>query len=130
MALTPLPQINEITSRIIGASIEVHRTLGPGLLESVYLVCLVYELRKVGLALETQKGLPVVYKDVKLDTGFRVDLIVASAVVVEVKSVAELAPIHRAQMLTYLKLTGCKAGLLINFNVPVLKQGLTRVLNT
>ena len=130
MALAALPQINVITSRIIGAAIEVHRTLGPGLLESVYLVCLVYELRKVGLTVETQKALPVVYKDVKLDAGFRVDLIIASAVVVEVKSVGEVAPIHRAQMLTYLKLTGCQAGLLINFNVPVLKQGLTRVLIT
>ena len=130
MALAALPQINVITSRIIGAAIEVHRTLGPGLLESVYLVCLVYELRKVGLTVETQKALPVVYKDIKLDAGFRVDLIIAGAVVVEVKSVAEVAPIHRAQMLTYLKLTGCQAGLLINFNVPVLKQGLTRVLST
>lgn len=130
MALALFPGINDITSRIIGAAIEVHRTLGPGLLESVYLVCLLYELRKAGLNVETQKAVPVSYKDVQLDCGFRVDLIVAGAVVVEVKSIAALAPIHRAQLLTYLKLTGCKAGLLINFNVPVLKQGLTRVLRT
>jgi GxxExxY protein len=129
MALAVLPGINDITSRIIGAAIEVHRTLGPGLLESAYLACLLYEVRKSGLDVETQKRVPVVYEDVKLDCGFRVDLIVANAVVVEVKSLAAPAPIHRAQLLTYLKLTGCKAGLLINFNVPVLKQGLMRVLN-
>jgi GxxExxY protein len=129
MALAVLSGINDITSRIIGAAIEVHRTLGPGLLESAYSACLLYELRKSGLDVETQKRVPVVYKDVKLDCGFRVDLIVANVVVVEVKSLAAPAPIHRAQLLTYLKLTGCKAGLLINFNVPVLKQGLTRVLS-
>ena len=129
MALAVLSGINDITSRVIGAAIEVHRTLGPGLLESAYSACLLYELRKSGLDVETQKRVPVVYKDVKLDCGFRVDLIVANVVVVEVKSLAAPAPIHRAQLLTYLKLTGCKAGLLINFNVPVLKQGLTRVLS-
>ena len=130
MALAPLPEINPITSEIIKAAVEVHRGLGPGLLESVYLVCLLYELQKTGLKLETQKALPVVYKEVRLECGFRVDLIVEAKVIVEVKSMAQLAPVHRAQLLTYLVLTGCPAGLLINFNVPVLKDGLTRVLNT
>ena len=130
MALAPLPEINALTSEIIRASIEVHRCLGPGLLESAYLACLVYELQRAGLQLETEKRLPVVYKEVRLDCGFRVDLVVERTVVVEVKSLAQLAPIHRAQLLTYLKLTGCPAGLLINFNVPVLKAGITRLLNT
>ncbi len=130
MALAPLPDINAITSRIIKAAIEVHRTLGPGLFESVYLACLLHELREAGLRYETQKLLPVVYKGVVLDCGFRLDLIVEGRVVVEVKSVAQLAPVHRAQLKTYVALTGCPAGLLINFNVPVLKDGLTRVLNT
>ena len=130
MALADLPDVNDITSRIIRAAIEVHRTLGPGLFESVYLACLLHELREAGLPYEIQKPLPVVYKGVVLDCGFRLDLIVAGIVVVEVKSVALIAAVHRAQLKTYLSLTGCPAGLLINFNVPVLKEGLTRVLNT
>ena len=130
MALAALPDINAITSRIIKAAIEVHRTLGPGLFESVYLACLLHELREAGLRYETQKLLPVVYKGVILDCGFRLDLVVEGIVVVEVKSVALIAPVHQAQLKTYLVLTSCPAGLLINFNVPVLKDGLTRVLNT
>ena len=130
MALADLPDINQITSRIIKAAIEVHRALGPGLFESVYLACLLHELRAAGLRVETQKPLPVVYKDVILDCGFRLDLIVEGKVIVEIKSVAVLAPVHSAQLKTYLALTGCPAGLLINFYVPVLKDGLTRVLNT
>jgi GxxExxY protein len=130
MALADLPDINQITARIIKAAIEVHRTLGPGLFESVYLACVLHELRQAGLRYETQKPLPVLYKGVILDCGFRLDLIVEDKVIVEIKSVAVLAPVHRAQLKTYLVLTGCAAGLLINFNVPVLKDGLTRVLNT
>jgi GxxExxY protein len=130
MALADLPNVNPLTSRIIGAAIEVHRTLGPGLFESVYLACLIRELHDAGLGYETQKPVPVVYKEVALDCGFRVDLIVQSSVVVEVKALAQIAPVHRAQLKTYLVLTGCRAGLLINFNVPVLKDGVTRVLNT
>jgi GxxExxY protein len=130
MALAALPDINQLTSRIIKAAIEVHRTLGPGLFESVYLACLLHELREAGLRYETQKLLPVVYKGVILDCGFRLDLVVEGIVVVEVKSVALIAPVHHAQLKTYLVLTSCPAGLLINFNVPVLKDGLTRVLNT
>ena len=130
MALAPIPEINDITSQVIKAAIEVHRCLGPGLFESVYLACLVQELRASGLSLETQRPVPVSYKDVQIDCSFRVDLVVNGKVIVEVKSLAQVAPVHRAQILTYLVLTGCPAGLLINFNVPVLKDGLTRVLNT
>jgi GxxExxY protein len=130
MSLAPIPEINDITSQVIKAAIEVHRCLGPGLFESVYLACLVHELRGSGLSLETQRPVPVSYKDVQIDCSFRVDLVVDGKVIVEVKSLAQVAPVHRAQILTYLVLTGCPAGLLINFNVPVLKDGLTRVLNT
>jgi GxxExxY protein len=130
MALAPIPEINDITSQVIKAAIEVHRCLGPGLFESVYLACLVEELRRSGLSLETQRPVPVSYKDVTIDCSFRVDLVVDGKVIVEVKSLAQVAPVHRAQILTYLVLTGCPAGLLINFNVPVLKDGLNRVLNT
>ena len=130
MALAHLPEINDMTSKIIAAAITVHRSLGPGLLESVYQACLTHELRKAGLMLETQQAIPVFYDGVQSDCGFRAVLIVAKTVVVEVKAVSQFAPIHRAQVLTYLKLTCCPAGLLINFNVPVLKQGITRVLHT
>jgi GxxExxY protein len=130
MSLAPLPGINRITSPIVAAAIEVHRGLGPGLLEAVYFNCLRYELRTAGLHLECQKRVPVAYKEVRLDCGFRIDFIVERTIVVEVKSVAELARVHEAQLLTYLRLTGCPAGLLINFNVPILKEGLRRVLNT
>jgi GxxExxY protein len=130
MALSNLPHINEITSLIIKAAIEVHRRLGPGLFESVYIVCLVYELQNAGLTIRSEKKLPVTYKGIQLDCGFRLDMIVNELVIVEVKSVRTLAPIHEAQLLTYLKMTGCPAGLLINFKVPILKQGLKRLLNT
>ena len=130
VALAPLPDINELTSRIIKAAIEVHRQLGPGLFESVYLACLLYEFDTTGLNYETQKPLPVVYKTVSLDCGFRPDVIVQETVVVEVKSIAQVAAIHRAQLKTYVVLAQCPAGLLINFNVPILKDGITRVLNT
>jgi GxxExxY protein len=130
VALAPIPEINSITSHVIGAAIEVHRCLGPGLFESVYLKCLLEEMKATGRTLETERPVPVIYKGVKLDCGFRLDLIVDDTVIVEVKSLTQVAPVHRAQMLTYLVLTGCQAGLLINFNVPVLKDGVTRVLNT
>ena len=130
VALAPLPDINALTSRIIKAAIEVHRRLGPGLFESVYLACLIYELETTGLSYETQKPLPVVYKEVSLECGFRPDLIVQQTVIVEVKSIAQVAAIHRAQLKTYLVLAKCPAGLLINFNVAILKDGITRVLNT
>ncbi|MBK9712834.1 MAG: GxxExxY protein [Kouleothrix sp.] len=120
-------KVSEITSEIIGAAIEVHRTLGPGLLESAYEQCLCRELSLRRLAFEQQRSLPVEYKGLRLDCGYRLDLLVMETVVVEVKSVAALLPIHEAQLLTYLRLGGWKVGLLINFNVPVLKQGIKRL---
>ncbi len=128
--LAPHPRINQVTSAIIGAAIEVHRTLGPGLLESVYHACLAHELVALRLPFEAQKGLPLVYKGVRLDCGFRLDFVVEDLVVVEVKCVEAVQAVHHAQLLTYLKLTGHPAGLIINFNVPVLKNGIKRVLRT
>ncbi len=129
MALVPVPEADDLTSLVIGAAIEVHRHLGPGLLESVYLACLTRELQTKRINLEREKALPVFYKGMELGVVFRIDLLVEGKVIVEVKSIERFAPVHRAQLLTYLKLTGCPAGLLINFNVPVLKNGLSRVLN-
>jgi len=120
---------NEIPERIIGCAIQVHRELGAGLLESSYEECLRYELMQSGLLVERQKTLPLVYKDVKLDCGYRIDLMVKNRVVVEVKAVDSLNDIHLAQILTYLKLSKCKLGLLINSNVALLKNGIKRVAN-
>ena len=117
----------ELTSKIIAAAIEVHRALGPGLLESAYLACLVRELVLRGIPIEQEKPLPVEYKGVRLDCGYRLDLLVNGKVVVELKAVDALHPVHEAQLLTYLKLSGCRVGLLINFNVPVLKEGIKRM---
>ena len=122
-------RLNEITEQIIGAAMAVHRALGPGLLESAYEACLAYELAERGLAVERQKSLPITYREVKLDCGYRIDLLVEGSVVVELKSVEVLGPVHEAQLLSYLKLSGCKVGLLINFNVKVLKQGIRRMVN-
>jgi GxxExxY protein len=122
-------RLNGITEAIIGGAIQVHRVLGPGLLESAYEACLAFELKKRGLRIEQQKPLPLVYDQVKLDCGYRIDLLVEGAVVVEVKSVDALAPIHEAQVISYLKLSGCKVGLLINFNVLQLKDGVRRFIN-
>ena len=122
-------QLNKITEIIIGAAIQVHRTLGPGLLESAYESCLAYELRKRGLAVEQQKAVPLVYEEVKLECGYRMDLWVERSIVVEVKSVEALAPIHEAQTLSYLRLSGSRLGLLINFNVIVLREGIRRFIN-
>jgi GxxExxY protein len=120
---------NEISEKIIGCAIEVHKSLGPGLLESAYLECLYYEIQKAGLFVEKQKPLPLVYKEVRLDAGYRLDLIVESKVIIEVKSVEALNDVHTAQVLTYLKLSGCKLGLLMNFNVIRLVEGLKRLVN-
>jgi GxxExxY protein len=122
-------RLNRITESIIGAAVDVHRTLGPGLLESAYESCLAFELAERGLKIEHQKPLPVVYREVKLECGYRLDLLVDEAVIVEIKTVNQLAPIHKAQLLSYLRLSGCKVGLLINFNVKVLKEGVVRVVN-
>ena len=117
----------ELTSKIIAAAIEVHRALGPGLLESAYLACLVRELVLRGIPFAQEKPLPVEYKGVRLDCGYRLNLLVDGKVVVELKAVDALHPVHEAQLLTYLKLSGCRVGLLINFNVPVLKEGIKRM---
>ncbi|HQI87205.1 MAG TPA: GxxExxY protein [Anaerolineae bacterium] len=115
--------INQLSYNIIGAAIEVHRELGPGLLESAYEECLCHELGLRGLPYERQKPLPVVYKGVHLDAGYRLDILVDNRIVLELKAVEALLPIHEAQLLTYLKLGGWQVGLLINFNVEVLKEG-------
>lgn len=120
---------NELSSIIIGCAIKVHSALGPGLLESAYEECLFYELKKEGLEVEKQKEMPLIYKEVKLDIGYRLDLLVNNKVILELKACEDLNEIHLAQILTYLKLSGCKLGLLINFNVPLLKQGIKRVAN-
>ncbi|MHB1414544.1 MAG: GxxExxY protein [Chloroflexota bacterium] len=119
--------LNQLTEAIIGAAIDVHRELGPGLLESTYEACLTYELRQRGLRVEQQKALPVVYREMRLECGYRVDLIVEGLVIVEIKAVDALAPIHQAQLLSYLKLSGCRVGLLINFNTRMLKEGIRRL---
>lgn len=117
----------ELTEQIIGAAIEAHRALGPGLLESVYQACIAREFMLRNLLYEQEKPLPVEYKGLKLDCGYRLDFIVAGKVVVELKAVDSIHPVHEAQLLTYLRLTGCKVGLLINFNVNLLKNGIKRM---
>ena len=119
----------EITEAVIGAAIEVHRHLGPGLLESIYEAALAFELSERGLAVERQKPVPLAYKGLKFDEGFRIDLLVAGEVVVELMCVDAVLPIHQAQVLSYLKLAGLRTGLLLNFKSPVLKQGIKRFVN-
>ena len=121
--------INKLTGEVIGAAIEVHRTLGPGLLESAYEECLCHELYLRKMPLSRQAPLPIAYKGVKLDCGYRLDIVVADQLILELKACQELLPIHEAQLLTYLRLTGIKYGLLINFNVPALKDGIRRIAN-
>jgi GxxExxY protein len=121
--------INEITESVIGAAIAVHRELGPGLLESAYEACLAYELNEKKLKVERQKSVPLIYRGVHLDCGYRLDFLVEDKVVVEVKAVDKLEPIHEAQLISYLKLSGCKVGLLINFKVNTLKHGIRRFVN-
>ena len=125
-AASSLARLNRLTGQVIGAAIEVHRHLGPGLLESAYETCLAYELEDRGLSYERQRALPLVYKEFRLDQGYRADLLVEQQVVVEVKAVERLAPVHEAQVLSYLKLSECKAGLLLNFNVKLLREGIRR----
>ena len=120
---------NEISYKVIGAAIDLHKQLGPGLLESVYENTLAYELRELGLNVEQQVAMPLVHKEVKMDCGYRLDLIVERTIIIEIKSVKTLVPVHFAQTLTYLKLSGIKLGLLINFNTAVLKDGIHRIAN-
>jgi len=120
---------NEISNKIIGLAIEVHKSLGPGLLESAYKECLFYKLQKSGLLVEKEKPMPLIFEEVKLECGYRIDILVENKVVIELKSVESLNDVHLAQTLTYMKLGGYKLGLLINFNVTLLKNGIKRIAN-
>jgi len=122
-------QLDQLTDLIIGAAIEVHRATGPGLLESTYAECLCYELSQLGLRFQREVELPIHYKSVKLDCGYRLDLLIEDAVILELKTVDTLLPVHSAQLLTYLKLSGKQVGLLMNFNEPTLTKGLKRLVN-
>jgi GxxExxY protein len=120
---------NQLSKVIVDCCYRIHTRLGPGLLESVYLEILIYELKKAGLRCEKEVGLPVHYEDIKLDLGFRADLIIENTVIVELKAVEKVLPVHKKQLTTYLKLTGLKLGLLVNFNVNLIKDGITRIAN-
>ena len=120
---------NEISKKIIGCAIEVHKQLGPGLLETAYQECLLYELRQAGLEVRKEKPMPIVYKEVKLDHGYRIDLLVEEKVVIEIKTVEAFTDVHTAQVLTYLRLGDYKLGLLLNFHVTMLKRGIKRIIN-
>jgi len=124
-----MPTEDDISKIVFEAALKVHKILGPGLLESAYEECLFYELKKTNLKVEKQKALPLVYEEVKLEVGYRIDIIIEDKFIVEIKSVEALNDVHLAQLLTYLKLTNCKLGLLINFNVKLLKNGVRRVIN-
>jgi len=118
----------DVFKLVLDCAFQVHSELGPGLFESAYEECLCYELKQTGLKVERQKALPLIYKEIKLDAGYRIDLLIEDSVVVEIKTVEELSDVHLAQILTYLKLSGCKLGLLVNFNVKYLKNGIKRVI--
>ncbi len=120
---------NELSKIIVNTAYQIHQKLGPGLLESVYEEIMYYELSKQGLNVERQKGIPVIWDELRMEIGFRADLIVERKVIIELKSVEAIAPVHPKQLLTYLKLTGLKLGLLINFNEPLIKNGITRIVN-
>ncbi len=121
--------INQLSSKIIGAAIEVHRILGPGLLESAYEECICYELELRRIKFERQKALPIIYKGKRLDCGYRLDIVIDNKIITELKSIEKIEPIHKAQLLSYLKLSGQKLGLLLNFNVSVMKDGIVRLVN-
>ncbi len=121
--------LNDLSNKIIGCAIEVHKSLGPGLLESAYKECLYYELTQKGFIVELEKALPLIYQTVKLECGYRADLIVDNKIIIEIKSVEALNDLHTSQVLTYLKMSDCKLGLLINFNVLLLKDGIKRLVN-
>lgn len=121
--------IDELGNRVIGAAIKVHRALGPGLLESAYQKCLDYELRKMGLRVECELALPIQYEAVRIDAGYRIDMLIEELIIIENKTVERLQPIHEAQLLTYLKMRGCSLGYLFNWNVPILKDGIKRMVH-
>lgn len=120
---------NELSKIVFDSALKVHQNLGPGLLESAYEECLYYEIKKTGLFIEKQKSLPLIYEEVKLEIGYRVDIIIENKLILEIKSVEMINDVHFAQLLTYLKLTNCKLGLLMNFNVSLIKNGIKRVVN-
>jgi GxxExxY protein len=120
---------NELSRVVFDAALKVHQALGPGLLESAYEECLYYEIKKSGFYVEKQKSLPLIYEDVKLEIGYRLDIIIENKLILEIKSVENLNDVHFAQLLTYLKLTNCKLGMLMNFNVSLIKNGIKRVVN-
>ncbi len=129
MVFDPIPLQTEcVATEVVDAAFAVHQTLGPGLLESVYEVCLRHELTLRGVSVEGQVTLPIYYRDLRLDAGLRLDLLIAGCLVVEIKAVEQMLPVHDAQVLTYLKLTGHRLGLLINFNVPLIKNGIKRII--
>jgi len=121
--------IEEIASKIVSASIKVHTALGPGLLESAYQKCMKYELNNEGLRIECEVILPIKYEDIKIDAGYRIDMIVEDSIIIEHKTVEKLLPVHEAQLLTYLKMKNCKLGFLLNWNVPRMKYGIKRMVN-
>ena len=121
-------EINQITQEILDSAYKIHTALGPGLLESAYQACLVYELKKKGLKVEVEKGLPLIYEEVKLECGYRIDILVEKRVVIELKTVEAFTDVHTAQVLTYLKLSDCKVGLLLNFHTKSLKNGIKRLI--
>jgi GxxExxY protein len=121
--------INHLSSKIIGAAIEVHKVLGPGLLESAYEKCLCHELKLRGLSFDNQKPLPLVFKGEEIDCGYRLDIIVGNAIILELKACEKIEPIHKAQLLTYLKISGLTLGLILNFNVPIMRRGIVRIVN-
>lgn len=124
-----MENINNLTSKIIGAAIEVHKPVGPGLLESAYEACLCHELNLQGMSFDRQRPLPIEYKGERLDCGYRLDIVVENRIIVELKSCQAIEPIHKAQLLTYLKLAGLSLGLLLNFNVTVMRDGIVRIVN-
>ena len=128
-AMPQSDELNALTAQIIGAAMDVHRVIGPGLLESAYEACLAFELRTRGLMVEQQRPLPVIYKEVKLDCGYRLDLVVENSVIVEIKAVEKLTAVHEAQLLSYLRLLNCRVGLLLNFHCTMLKHGIRRIVN-
>jgi GxxExxY protein len=123
------PSVNRLTWKIIACAIAVHRTFGPGLLESAYFACMVVELRAHGLRVDVDVRVPLVYRGMKLDCGYKLDMVVEDTVVLELKAITTVLPVHEAQLVTYLKLTGKPVGLILNFNVPIMKDGITRKIN-
>jgi GxxExxY protein len=121
---------DELTKRIIGAAMKVHTSLGPGLLESAYEACLCFELQKAGIKVERQKKLPIIYEELRLEEGYRIDILVDGQIVVELKAISKLEPVHEAQLLSYLRLSNCKLGLLLNFHVAHMRDGIRRVINS